>query len=309
MSLGITLHFQPSKSGHWCQLYIVDAEGHCPSCGGSEVKRYYLDTPFHTVTTRLLDQLAATSEQHFTATCDQCDEELGSDCVSRSTLHFGFANGGGLLQHFRSEDEQCWQLSPHQSLDAQQILQWSPEDNIASQLVKSLDEQVIFDVFDRFCSPKELFRSMVKRKLHGHAQLTSGLRVLLPAIDEPDISETETAHPFPGDKPWGAPLPGRPWEWLSDLLEDASIDLTAAVVITDLDSVSAGIRHAVSQFPMETEIVEEADELIVQTEGERLAFSKREIAREAAQTLSDPGDIAHMELDRAIHALNWEESA
>lgn len=309
MSLGITLHFQPSSSGHWCQLYIVDIEGHCPSCGWAEVKRYYRDTPFHSLTVRKLDSLGELAPTHFSATCEQCGSNVGPTDVQRHTLHYGFADGTGLIQRFATGSKLQWQLSPRRHLDSQQILQWEPEDNIASMIVDRINERTIHSVFGRVLSPKEALRTIVRSADTGTRRLSHGLEVTYPVapFNISTESPTTAAWQFPESETLGAPLPGHAWEWFSDLFGSPDGFDSHAMVVIDIAQISTALRKAVGQFPMDTTITEDEDSITVTTDDEVLTFIKSDIAREAALTLSEPGDIAHMELDRAIHALSWDQ--
>lgn len=311
MSLGITLHFQPSSSGHWCQLYIVDIEAHCPSCGWAEVKRYYRDTPFHALTVRKLESLGELAPTHFSATCEQCGAGVGPADVQRHTLHYGFADGTGLLQRFATRDDVQWQLSPHRHLDSQQILQWEPEDNIASMIVERIDERTIHSVFGRVLSPKEALRAMVRGTDIRRTNLSHGLEVTYPASPNLDPIDGPTAagpYQFPESNTLGSPIPGHAWEWISDLYDSPDSFNEHAAIIIDIEKISTALRKAIGQFPMDTTITEDEESITVTTDDEVLTFVKAEIAREAALTLSEPGDIAHLELDRAIHALSWDQS-
>lgn len=329
MSLGITLHFQPSASGHWRQLYIADFEAHCAECGWAEVKRYYLDTPFHSLTVRRLEHVAANASTHFAADCGQCGAPMTSEDVQRQAIHFGFADGTGLIQRFATRDASRWQLTPNRALDGQIIPQWDPEENIASVVVDALAESTIHRVFGRLLSPKEAVRSLLIAGKPSDVELSHGLRLRLDRTESPpgeaaqttdDASAAAMTFAFPvvsdarseTDRDWsgaGYPLPGHPWEWLSDFSPPAPKSRLSATITVEIPRIREALDRIIGTFPIDTVIDENDVEILVSTQSERLTFSKAAIAREAAATCSEPGDIAHLELCRALHALNWEQAS
>ena len=101
--------------------------------------------------------------------------------------------------------------------------------------------------------------------------------------------------------------PDAPARWLADL--HPQLEGRSLVVFASVEEVDAALRRHFSRFPVDISYVDEGDTLrVVAGDGSEstsvLRFERASIAEEAARTGAAPGDLARVEIDRAMTLLD-----
>lgn len=333
MALGVGLLFPPGADGRPMALYVADLEADCAACGRTALRRYFLSTRFHSLTLPRLEQLLLSLPAAIEGECEQCDEALTPDDVTRWALQFAPADGVGLIVGLcNAEGETSWRVAPHEFLDVQAvpILEWQ-DDDISALTLDQLDATSFFEAFGRFLNPKSAIRRAILRvvdlehpKIPGGYVGDDGSVLVTPApglsIWVGDASQQEAVlQKFAGLQTAllvehgdiAAGYPDAPHAWLGDLrAELAGLSVVAAAEIAP---VNASLRRHFERFPVDIHFIEEGDLLrVVAGDGSQahsiLEFGLAGLAQEAARTGAAPGDIARVEIDRAMTMLELASS-
>lgn len=332
MALGIGLLMPPGADGRPMALYIGDLVASCPACGIEVARRYFLSTRFHSLTLPRLERLLLGLPAAIEGQCTQCDETLDSATVERWSLQFSPGDGDGLVIGLCDKDGFVeWRVSPHEFLDVQSVpVMHFDADDISSVRLTQLDEGSFFSAMGRFLNPKSAIRrSVLLAHDPNHASLPGARR-------NPDGSVT--AEPAPGLTIWvgaaadqlrvqdsypasmyGCVLvedgeimdgyPDAPAAWLSDL--EPALTSRSVVAFASTDAVDASLRRHFQRFPVDISFVEAPDLLrVVAGDGSEqnsvLEFQLSALAVEAASSGAAPGDIARVEIDRALTLLDLD---
>lgn len=316
MALGIGLVTPPGPDGRPMMLFLLDVRLACSGCGHSQQVRYFRETPFHSLTLRRLELILQRAGEHIDEICDQCDAAMAADEEEAVCLSVGFADGQGVIQGFRDTERLVWSLRPHDVFDVQMIARYEPVEDIACRNVSALSEDACRDVFGRAFNPKAALRQAIVAWGGcdvAELELAEGLRVrLLPAgvraIEEGDAARSvvlvEGGAPASG---W----PAAPAEWLLDL--DHALRDARVVAQAEVAPIRASLERHLATFPIDTRLVEAAPGQLEAIAGDgseygsRILFDLDEIAREAARTCCAPGDIARVELDRALTLIQLSD--
>lgn len=315
---GIGLVFSFGPGGRPEVVVIGDLLLHCEVCGYESGVRRYLPAPFHTLTTRALELLLPTIADGVEGPCPQCAEPLTTGAVVASLLHYGFPSGKGVIRGFRQGNRTSWLLCPHDGIDVQEVPDWSPSVDASRVEAERLDETVISEAFGRCLSAKAQSRSWINGGERGVLRCGPGLALVTGcASEEEAIAAASENTVTPG--PWIAVdlapdgaldgFYGAPAGWLAGL-QLSGDGLWGCAALSGLQEV---VESIVSGFPIEVGIARDADTLAMilpdsDSGSPRPLLALGEIAYEAARSMSFPGDIARLEIDRILHGLTglWE---
>jgi hypothetical protein len=339
---GIGLLFAPGEeTGYIRLLHIHDVELVCPACRHDTVVRRYNDHPFHRITAHWLQHALDQGPRLAGPTpCPTCDHPLQAEDIRRWTFHHGFPDGTGVLQGLAHRDgRRRWSPADFPILDPQQTLAWidaRPDDppgpwQHRPHLTGPLTEQAVVALLGRPLSGKALARAALRRLAPGGGDLPCFLDLgpnlhagFLPISAGDEAVAGLWAHhrrttPLP-DGLWvhavlgdadhlAAGFDGAAEAWLSDMrphLAAAGARLHAWALA---DAVGPALDAIVSRFPIPCRMEAlDLDTLWLRAPGMRdpdLApqIVPADVAAEAARSLSQPTDIARLEIDRILHAL------
>ncbi len=324
----------PAPDGRPTLVYVLDLEAVCGACGKDAVRRYYLNTTFHSLTLARVRQLFDHGPTAIEGTCEQCDALLVPENVERWSMQCSPGDGQGLLVGIANQDHQArWYVAPHEFLDVQvQPVLEHDENDISHVGLRALDETAFYQAMGRYFNPKSAVRQLIlyHHGLHTNAPLgyrplenncallqaapglafwygnaslcADGLTRLPPyAASARLVTDGHIADHYP-DAPIG---------WLGDL--GAYVQTKSLVALCDAQPAEAALRRHFSRFPIDIEFVEEDAILhVIAGDGSLpqsvLDFVPSAIAQEAARTGAAPGDIARAELDRALTMLDFTTS-
>lgn len=334
MSLGIGLLMPPGPDGRPTAVYLVDMQAVCSACGKEAQHRYFLSTPFHSLTLRRLDMLFDSAPAAIEGACEQCDATLQAADVERWSMQYSPGDGEGLLIGLmRRGAEPQWRALPHDHLDVQGQPVWAwTRDDISSIAMESLTEREFYEKFRRYMNPKSALRQMIlasKDRRHlapsnadfsesGACQLIAspGMEFWVGPADR--VEQAIRSHPHRAvhailveDGRCAEGYPDAPSRWLSDI----SSYLVGQSVVAFGDSVvaDASLRRHFSRFPIDLHFDDEGETLrVIAGDGSEdlsvLEFHPVEITREALRTGAAPGDVARAEIDRALTLLDFTTS-
>lgn len=330
MALGIGLLMPPGADGRPMMVYLADLEIVCAACGMGAAKRYVLSTRFHALTVARLEQHLFSIPAAIEGECGQCGADFSPDAVARWSLQYAPGDGDGLLVGLCDhEGVSAWRVFPHAHLDVQgvPILSFDADD-ISSVALASLIEPQVFAALGRYLNPKAAIRRAVLRA-------TAATPTPLPKLRD-EGAQGLWMEPAPGLVVWTGPssaapslvadappasrgallvedgvladgYPDAPARWLADL--SPQLVGRSLVVFASTEEVSASLRRHFSRFPVDISYVDEGDTLrVVAGDGTEassvLLFERSAIAEEAARTGAAPGDLARVEIDRAMTLLD-----
>ena len=330
MALGVGVLFPPGADGRPCAMYVADLRAACPACGYGCVRRYYLSARFHSLTLARLGQLLHDARYAMDGECEQCDEVLDGDAVERWSLMISPGDGSGLLHGLETEDgEVSWRVYPHEFLDVQSLPRFEHAEDQSAVDLDALDEREIFACLSRYWSPKSALRRLIvaissdawsdvpASRVDGAGAFrispADGLDLwigpnALGEAEEATIDESQSAWSLlVEDGELADGWPDAPARWLRDLV--GPLRGRDVIAVASLDAVEAALRTHFDRFPVDLRYEREGSMLRViagagDTPTSRLEFALDEIAEEAARTCSSPGDIARVELDRALVMLD-----
>lgn len=335
MALGIGLLMPPGPDGRPTAVYLIDMQAACGACGKEALRRYFLSTPFHSLTVRKLEQLFEIAPDAIEGTCEQCDAELEAEYVRRWSLQYAPADGQGLLLALGEPGAPAsWRAVPHDYLDVQSqpVWAWEREDISVVELT-ALHETTFMAAFDRAMNPKSVLRQAIlafhDRTHQAPLRTTfteSGACVLEAAPGlEFWIGSADHQHQAIASHPLRAThallveegniahgYPDAPIHWLGDL--GAYLNARSVIAFVDPQAADASLRRHFQRFPVDLQFEDEGDTLRViagdgTDEQAVLAFHPFSIAQEAARTGAAPGDIARAEIDRALTLLDFTNPA
>lgn len=330
MALGIGLLMPPGPDGRPHAVYLVDMEARCSACGKEALRRYFLSTPFHSLTLRRFNLLFDAAPDAIEGRCEQCEEALQADDVQRWSMQYAPGDGQGLLIGLCVRPEApSWRVAPHDFLDVQSqpVWDWSPDD-ISSKAVEVLDEAHFYAAFNRHMNPKSALRqAILSRADRGHPRpagaefRTSGACVLQASQglefwvgDAALQGQAIASHPrrsgcvvLVENGLISKGYPDSPVEWLGDL--SAYLAGQSVVAFVDEGAADASLRRHFSRFPIDISFERIEDVLrVIAGDGSDaqavLEFFPEDIANEAARTGATPGDMARVEIDRALTLLD-----
>ena len=294
---------------------LGDLLAHCPSCGYESGVRKYLPTAFHTLTVRALALQLDGLPGQMEGACPQCEDPLGPASVTACAVHYGFPAGAGVIRGFSSGGTPEWLLCPHDAFDVQEVPRWDPAADASRVALPRLEELVLLKTFGRTLSAKEYVRRWIRSGGEGLIRCGADL-----ALVRGNFSSDEEVCAIAADNsvvsgPWiVAPIFdgfeavdgffGSPSGWLRGI-EPGPEPLWGCAAIGELEPT---VRRVVEGFPIQVGIEREADTLAMIVPGgdpdqPRPLLGLREIAHEAARSMSSPGDIARLEIDRILHGL------
>ena len=330
MALGIGLLMPPGSDGRPMMVYLADLEIVCAACGMGAAKRYVLSTRFHVLTVARLEQHLFAIPAAIEGECGQCGADFSPEAVARWSLQYAPGDGDGLLVGLCDhEGLSSWRVFPHAHLDVQGIPILSFEaDDISSVALESLTEPQVFATLGRYLNPKAAIRRAILRA-------TATSRAPLPKLRD-EGAQGLWIEPAPGLVVWLGPsaatpslvddappasrgvllvedgllvdgYPDAPARWLADL--HPQLEGRSLVVFASVEEVDAALRRHFSRFPVDISYVDEGDTLrVVAGDGSEstsvLRFERASIAEEAARTGAAPGDLARVEIDRAMTLLD-----
>lgn len=331
MALGIGLLMPPGPDGRPHAVYLVDLQARCGACGKEALRRYFLSTPFHSLTLRRLGLLFDAAPGALEGACEQCEQDLGADDVTRWSMQFSPGDGQGLLIGLQTqEDAATWRVAPHDFLDVQgqPVWEWAPDD-ISSKAVEMLDEAHFYAAFSRHLNPKSALRQAILSLADRGHPGPAGARY--PASGACVLRVSEGLEFWLGDAalrdqaiashPWRSSAvilvesgkisdgyPDAPVHWLEDLA--SYLDAKSVIAFVDEGAADASLRRHFSRFPIDITFARE-DELLRVIAGDGsdeqavLEFFPEDIAHEASRTGATPGDMARAEIDRALTLLDF----
>lgn len=331
MALGIGLLMPPGADGRPEAVYLVDMKVVCGACGKDGMRRYFLSTAFHSLTLRRLNHLFDAVPNAVEGACEQCEEPFSAHDVVHWSLQYSPGDGEGLLVGLAERSgRRTWRAVPHDHLDVQKqpVFEWDQHDISSTDMV-SLDETQFYAHFQRHLNPKSALRQAILARLdRAHpapvsAEFTeSGACVVRASvglefwIGEADAQQQALLeHPQKSavavlveDGQIADGYPDAPARWLYDL--KAQLQGQSAVAFADRRAADASIRRHFSRFPIDLHFEDDGETLRViagdgSDEQAVLAFSPNDIALEAARTGAAPGDIARVEIDRALTLLDF----
>lgn len=330
MALGVGLLMPPGADGRPMALYLSDLEADCGACGRTTMRRYFLSTRFHSLTLARLEQLLLSLPAAIEGTCEQCDATLTPEAVRRWSLQFSPGDGDGLIVGICDKSGvPRWRVSPHEFLDVQAVpmMEWADED-ISSVRLDLLNESTFFSAFGRYLNPKSAVRRAILAlsdpehpPIPGGRWLPEGAVITEPApgfriwvgpaerqdaflaSEDPDLPHALLVE----DGMIASGYPDAPVQWLSDLVSELAG--LSVIAFAETEPVDASLRRHFSRFPVDIGFVEAGDVLrVVAGDGSEpnsvLEFGLRGLAKEAARTAAAPGDIARVEIDRAMTLLD-----
>ena len=330
MALGVGLLFPPAADGRPCAMYVADLRAACTACGYPCTRRYFLSARFHSLTLARLEQILDDVPCAIEGECEQCDQKLRDEAVERWSLLISPGDGLGLLHGLsdRSGSRQ-WRVFPHEHLDVQGLPKFEFDEDRSAIALEPLDERGFFGAVDRYWSPKSALRRLL-------VAAADDVWIDLPgARREPDGAFR--ISPAPGLELWIGPFeageaeedaidqdanalvvlvedgeladgwPDAPARWLADLaplLEGRDVIASAS-----MDAAEEALRTHLDRFPVDVSYLRQGNTFTVtagdgSTPTSRLVFALDEIATEAARTCASPGDMARIELDRALVMLD-----
>lgn len=329
MALGVGVLFPPGSDGRPTALYVADLQVNCVACGLELTRRYFLSTRFHPLTVLRLEQLLVSLPSAIEGECAQCEEPLAPQGVERWAMQISPGDGDGLLHGLCDpEGKPRWRFYPHDFLDVQGLPRLEMPEDISSVALDALTELDFYAASGRYWSPKSALRRAILAD-------DEELAVLPGALLEDDGSVLLDAAPglrfwigVPEDAPlalealreagWAAALlvddgetndayPDAAYYWMDDLtphLEDTSV-----IGAAHPDAADDALRRHFERFPVDLRFERDGDLLRViagdgDTPSKRLDFPLEGICEEAARTGSAPGDIARIEIDRALTLLD-----
>lgn len=330
MALGVGLLFPPGADGRPRAMYVADLRAECPSCGFGCTRRYYLSARFHSLTLARLERLLHEMPLVMDGECEQCDQRLDEASVRAWSLLISPGDGIGLLQGLCALEQKArWRVYPHEHLDVQRLPSFEFEEDRSAVELECLDERSFFPTLSRYwCAKSALRRFLVAESDESWADFPSlrheGNRVfrLTPApgldlwigpnadggAEEDTIDEASSSWELlveDGDLAYG--WPDAPSDWLADLrplLRGRDV-----IAVASMDAVEIALRTHFGRFPVDIRY-ERAGAMLEVIAGDgdtptsRLRFALDEIAHEAARTCAAPGDIARVEIDRALSMLH-----
>lgn len=314
-------------------LYIRDIEAHCPDCGKEHFVRYYSDTPWHSLTLSMLEKLLHEAADSLTLECDQCGAEVTGNDALRWTVHYGFPGDLGMIQGFaRYDGARRWLLSPHRRLDVQQVLVWEPDADQSNAELDALDDATIREVFGRSFNPKEAVREYLldgpprftEPRLWQLVELADGL-ALVAAASADSLEEALQFLELERDwSPVPAPLvidgvaqgayAGAPSGWLRDL-GDSVLQAANLYGVADSSRIADVASDVVGRFPLPVKIRHrDGGDLwmrLPNVKDPKVSphLVPREIAFEAARSMTSPADVTRLEIDRVLYGVTgaWED--
>jgi len=331
MALGIGLLMPPGPDGRPTAVYLIDMQAVCGACGKEALRRYFLSTPFHSLTLRKLERLFDAAPDAIEGVCEQCDAELQPEDVERWSLQYAPADGQGLLLALAErEGETAWRAVPHDHLDVQSQPVWSwDRQDISVVALPSLNEVTFTEAFARAMNPKSVLRQAILAfhdRSHqaplGATFTESGACVVEAAPGlEFWIGSADGQHQAVASRPLRAThallvedgtiadgYPDAPARWLGDLA--TFLSEISVVAFVDPSAADASLRRHFHRFPIDLQFEDAGDILrVIAGDGAddhaALEFQPHAIAKEAARTGAAPGDIARAEIDRALTLLDF----
>lgn len=330
MALGVGLLMPPGADGRPMAVYLADLEADCTECGRTAMRRYFLSTRFHSLTLARLEQLLVSLPAAIEGECEQCDAPLVPEGVRRWSVQFSPGDGDGLIVGLCDvEGVPRWRVSPHEYLDVQAVPKWDwEEDDISSVQLDVLNEVTFFAAFGRYLNPKSAVRRAVLSLSDPEHPPIPGARMLPDGaiLAEPAPGYTIWVGPASRQGPYLASVPpdtphallvedgmiasgypDAPAQWLSDLAP--LLSGRSVMAFAETEPVDASLRRHFSRWPVDIRYLEAEDTLRVVAgdgleENSILEFGLRGLAMEAARTAAAPGDIARVEIDRAMTLLD-----
>jgi hypothetical protein len=162
MSEPFVFLFSRPPKGQIETLYILDLFATCSLCGHQPVQRFFLSTPFHTISLGALCALARGGHERTELDCENCGSNIGPDDTHRTAVHFGFADDSGLIRvlHDRSSKEMFYQLVARRRLDPQLLPAW-PQDEDMQQWHELVSDE-IEDRLGRSLNPKVAWAELIE---------------------------------------------------------------------------------------------------------------------------------------------------
>lgn len=333
MALGVGVLFPPGSDGRPTALYVADLQASCVACGLELTKRYFLSTRFHALTLVQLEQRMLSLPAAIEGACAQCDEPLAAEGVERWALQISPGDGEGLLHGLcDTSGEPEWRWYPHDFLDVQGLPRLTMPEDISSVALDALTEPSFHAASGRYWNPKSALRRAILADdedlddLPGALLEDEGAVVLDAApglrfwIGVPE--DAPFALKALRDAGWavsvlvddGVPCDAYPDAaryWITDL-EPHLFD-TSVVAAAHPDAADAALRRHFERFPVDLRFERDDDVLrVIAGDGDspssRLDFPLDAICDEAARTGAAPGDIARIEIDRALTLLDMTAS-
>lgn len=317
---GITLVFTPGIHGRPEVMYLRDIEVHCPACGKEQLQRYYSLVAWHTHSVRRMRTLLEEAPDIFSSQCTQCEEALRGEHAVRWMVHYGFPGLRGLVQGFAEKSGwRRWLCSPFAHIDGQLVPEWTPLEDQANHEADVLTETLCMQAFERAFSCKEVARAslLANRTALNTAptKLADGLWVV--AADEAEAAielvvaqgqniDDLIAEPLATDGVARTGFFGAPGGWLGDIAPQLPTNLFG---VASTDGVRDAMERVMRSWPIGTELVDGDDGLLrlkIPSTDDPARWPQLDeagVASEAARTLSPPGEVAHLELDRILHFL------
>lgn len=331
MALGIGLLMPPGADGRPDAVYLVDMNVVCGACGKDGMRRYFLSTSFHSLTLRRLNHLFDAVPGVVEGACEQCEQEYALEDVVNWSLQYSPGDGEGLLVGLAERSgRRSWRAVPHGHLDVQMqpVFEWDDND-ISSTVMPSLDETQFYACFRRHLNPKSALRQAILA-LHDRShpapasgEFTEGGACIVTAsaglelwigdagAQQQALLEHPQKHTYAilvEDGRIADGYPDAPMRWLSDLAPQ--LGGRSVIAFTDRGAADASLRRHFSRFPVDLTFEDDGRVLRViagdgSDEQAVLEFSPTDIALEAARTGAAPGDIARVEIDRALTLLDF----
>lgn len=321
----------PGSDGRPTAVYLVDMQAVCGACGKEAQRRYFLSTPFHSLTLRRLEMLFDSAPAAIEGNCEQCEASLDPEHVERWSLQYSPGDGEGLLIGVTTRGEKAqWRAVPHDHLDVQGQPVWSwMRDDISSTAMASLVEREFYTHFQRYMNPKSALRQLIlacrdhRQLAPSNAEFTeSGAAVMAasPGLEfwvgpAEHAEQAVRSHPHRStlatlvdDGECAEGYPDAPVRWLQDVA--AYLVGQSVIAFGDPQAADASLRRHFSRFPVDLHFDDDEDVLrVIAGDGSEelsvLEFQPVEITHEALRTCAAPGDIARAEIDRALTLLDF----
>lgn len=309
---GIGVVFTTGELGRPEILILRDIEVYCPVCGKEQLKRFYGQTPLHTLTAPRLEALLRDAPEVFDGRCEQCDEPLDGTHARRWMLHYGFGGLRGLLHGFGDSTGQMrWLAAPERRIDVQLVPTWEPElDNPALQSER-LSDAFAIGVFGRPLSAKAVARAQLARPLGPDpAPVAPGLW-LVQATTEQGAASACAALDGPvsiellgRDGRWRGGFFGAPEGWLAGV----ACPTTPVFGVASRGGLVDAVRRVVDTWPIPVG-VQRIDATTIglrlpdDVEADAPTIDELGVGAEAARSMLLPDEAAHLEVERLLHGL------
>lgn len=315
---GIGLLFTPGPGGRPQVLWIGDVEVWCGACGYEQFARWYGSVSWHALTVPRLEHELDALPSRVSGVCEQCDAPYGPDEAARWVLHYGFPGLRGRVTGFATNDgRRRWMLAPYRRMDVQLVPEWAPDVDRSNIEVEALDDDAVRRAFGRSLSGKALARAEAQRA-HAEPRVVAVAPGLAFVVGEGSPDQLASCVPDHIAGPGrvvhalveaGQPAsgyPGAPDEWLRGVELDPTLTI---VGVADPAEVRPAVERVIATFPIEVVLDDPSPDvvrLVAPDDTERddpLDIDCRGVAGEAAATLMPPEEVAHLEVERILHAL------